>query len=177
MNLYKKILGLAVCAAVLAPVLFSENSPIASHAASDCLAAHIELQSVPSKKPVSTTLRLETAPTPEARERGLMYRETLAPCDGMAFFFPSLSPEKPRFTPQKFWMKNTPLPLDMLFVDALGRITFIATAKPHSLTPIGPDTPTMSVIEIDAGRAARENIRVGDKVSYELEVPPYTLAH
>jgi uncharacterized protein len=109
------------------------------------------------------TLRLETARDDESREQGLMYRKTLAPADGMAFFFP-----KP--APYKFWMKNTLIPLDMLFVDEACRIVYIHTAKPLSLTPVGPETPVTTVIEIAGGRAKREGIHVGDRVRYETEM-------
>ncbi len=105
-------------------------------------------------------LDLEIAATPEARERGLMQRQRLAPYDGMVFFFPTPAP-------QRFWMKDTPLPLDMLFVDEMGRIVYIHTATPLSLEPIGPSTPVRSVIEIAAGRASTENITVGNTVTYD----------
>ncbi len=114
-------------------------------------------------------LKLETATTPQARAHGLMQRKTLAPHDGMAFFFP-------RPAPQKFWMKNTLIPLDMLFIDAAGRIIYIGHGTPLSLDPVGTDMPIATVIEIDAGRAAREGIAVGDKVAYAVETSTYALA-
>lgn len=115
------------------------------------------------------TLKLEMAITPETRERGLMQRKTLKPADGMVFFFPQSAPHK-------FWMKNTLIPLDMLFVDEAGRIVYIATAKPLSLVPVGPTTAIDTVIEIEAGRAARNGIHIGDKVSYATKKHPRSLA-
>lgn len=114
-------------------------------------------------------MKLEMALDATAREQGLMHRKTLAPADGMAFFFP----QKAAY---KFWMKNTLIPLDMLFVDEAGRIVYITTAKPLSLTPVGPESPVISVIEIMGGRAAREGINVGDKVRYETQTYPGSLA-
>ncbi len=105
-------------------------------------------------------LKLEVAVSAEERAQGLMHRTTIGPCDGMAFFFPTLKP-------QSFWMKNTHLPLDLLFIDASGRIVRIAQGVPMSLEPIRSGIATKSVIEIDAGRAAREGIAVGDTVQYE----------
>ena len=107
-------------------------------------------------------LQLESAITPKSREIGLMYRTTMGRCDGMAFFFP-------RPLIQKFWMKNTYIPLDILFVDDSFSIIYIAHAKPLSLEAVGPETPSATVIEIAAGRAEKEGIRVGDKVQYDVK--------
>lgn len=112
---------------------------------------------------------LEMAITPEIRERGLMHRTTLAPYDGMVFFFP-----KP--APYQFWMKNTLIPLDMLFVDEASTVVYIATAKPLSLEMVGPEVAVDTVIELAAGRAAREGIKLGDKVRYATKTHPRTLA-
>lgn len=114
-------------------------------------------------------LTLEMAFTPEARELGLMHRTSLAPHDGMAFFFPKAAP-------YKFWMKNTLIPLDMLFVDEAGTVVYIATATPLSLEMVGPDNAVDTVIELAGGRAAREGITVGDKVRYATKTHPRTLA-
>lgn len=114
-------------------------------------------------------LKLEIALDAKTRDRGLMHRKTLAPADGMAFFFPKKAP-------YTFWMKNTLIPLDMLFVDEAGRIVYIVTAKPLSLTPVGPETPVISVIEIAGGRAAIEGINVGDRVRYETKTHPGSMA-
>lgn len=114
--------------------------------------------------------RLELATTPKAREHGLMERDSIGACDGMAFFFPVVAV-------QKFWMKNTRIPLDMLFIDANGKIVSIVTAKPHSLTPQGPDIPVSTVIEIDGGRAERDGVSVGDRVTYAHKKPSHSAAH
>ena len=114
-------------------------------------------------------LKLEMALTPETRARGLMQRKTLKPNDGMVFFFPIAAP-------YKFWMKDTLIPLDMLFVDEAGVIVYIATAKPLSLKLVGPTTPIDTVIELEAGRAAHEGIAVGDKVTYAVKKHPRHLA-
>lgn len=108
------------------------------------------------------TLQLELATTVEAREHGLMHRESLKPNDGMLFEFPQAQN-------YAFWMKDTPLPLDMLFVDSKRRIVFIAPdTTPNSLTPIHAGQKVTTVIELAAGRAALDNIRVGDTVMYTL---------
>lgn len=122
------------------------------------------------------TYKLEFVTTPEAREHGLMNRDKIGNCDGMAFIFPSLTKDRPTFTPQQFWMKDTRIPLDILFIDPRGKITAIENGVPQSLTPVGPDIPTATAIEIDAGRAAKDGIRVGDMVHYDLATAPHLLA-
>ena len=106
--------------------------------------------------------RAELATTPAEQSQGLMYREHLKPDAGMLFVF-----QPPRRV--GFWMKNTLIPLDMLFVDAGGRIVAIeAEVAPHSLDSRGPGVPVAAVLEINGGLAERLGIRVGDR----LRVPP-----
>lgn len=109
-----------------------------------------------------TSLSLELAVTPGTREHGLMERKSLAPNDGMLFVFP-------REERVWFWMKNTPLPLDMLFLDARGRIIHIArNTTPFSETPIDSTGPTRSVVELAGGAAEKRGIAVGDTLTYTL---------
>ena len=105
--------------------------------------------------------RLETATTPQMRKVGLMNRDTLKPHDGMLFVFP-------RSGVYRFWMKNTRIPLDMIFIDTANTIADIKTARPHTLTSQVPRRAVIAVIELDAGRAAKEGIAVGDVVRYVL---------
>lgn len=107
---------------------------------------------------------LELAATPETRETGLMKRDTIGPHDGMIFIFPKAEDHT-------FWMKNTRIPLDMLFVRENRTIAHIASnTVPHSLTGRHADEPVCAVIELDGGRASREGIAEGDHVRYDL--PP-----
>lgn len=95
----------------------------------------------------------------EDRQRqGLMYVRDLPAHQGMLFLN-----SEPR--PSSFWMKNTYIPLDMLFLDAHGRIVAIfADRKPLSLTPVGPATPVLGILELRGGEAAARGIRKGDRV-------------
>jgi uncharacterized protein len=104
--------------------------------------------------------RVEVARTPEEQARGLMFREKLAPDEGMIF------PMKPpRFA--SFWMKNTLIPLDMIFIRADGTISSIeAQTVPHSLTPVASLEPVAAVLEIAGGRAAELGIEAEDKVEW-----------
>jgi uncharacterized membrane protein (UPF0127 family) len=102
---------------------------------------------------------VEVAATPGQQERGLMFVRSLAPDRGMIF---------PYDPPQQvsFWMKNTLIPLDMIFIRADGTIARIATAKPLDETPVPGGEPIAAVLEIAAGRAAELGIRAGDKVEW-----------
>jgi uncharacterized membrane protein (UPF0127 family) len=103
---------------------------------------------------------VEVARTGDEQQTGLMNRETLAPDRGMIFPF-----ETARFA--SFWMKNTLIPLDMIFVRADGSIANIeANTVPLSLDPVVSDGPVAAVLEIAGGRSAELGIKPGDKVDW-----------
>ena len=103
---------------------------------------------------------VEVAATADEQSRGLMFRETLAPNAGMVFPF-----RVPR--PASFWMMNTLIPLDMIFIRADGTIARIAAnTVPHSLEPVGVGEPVAAVLEIAGGRAAALGIKEGDVVTW-----------
>ncbi len=109
------------------------------------------------------SFKIEVATTPQQEAFGLMFRKSLADDAGMFFVF-----NPPQTI--SMWMKNTYIPLDMLFVRADGVITKIVTnAQPFDLTPITSNEPVAAVVEISGGEAARGNIQVNDKVSH----PPF----
>lgn len=91
---------------------------------------------------------VEIADDTAERARGLMFRETLAPDAGMLFIY-----EHPQ--PAAFWMKNTLIPLDILFFDAAGRMVALhENAVPHDETPLPGGNAVAMVLEIPGGRAA-----------------------
>jgi len=103
---------------------------------------------------------VEVARTAEQQEHGLMERRALAPDAGMLFPF-----DPPR--PASFWMRNTLIPLDMLFVRPDGTIARVAAdAVPMSETPIAVEEPMTAVLELRGGRAAELGIHAGDRVSW-----------
>jgi len=105
--------------------------------------------------------RVEVARTPEEQSRGLMYRTALAPDAGMIFPF-----DPPR--PASFWMRNTYIPLDMLFIRADGTIAVIAAnTTPLSLAPVESGEPVAAVLEIAGGQSAALGIHEGDRVSWK----------
>jgi uncharacterized membrane protein (UPF0127 family) len=106
--------------------------------------------------------KVELADTPEAQARGLMFRTELGDFEGM--IFPSAEPG-----PRSFWMKNTPLSLDIIFIGPDGRITNIAAdTVPYSLDSVSSKGDASGVLELRAGRAKALGIVPGDKVSYKL---------
>ena len=103
---------------------------------------------------------VEIADTPDKRSQGLMFRKSMAEDAGMLFTF-----ERDQIA--SFWMKNTEIPLDMLFISRDGRIADLhRNAQPHSLRSIRSKMPVFAVLEINAGLTARLGIRVGDRVEH-----------
>jgi uncharacterized membrane protein (UPF0127 family) len=103
---------------------------------------------------------VEVARTPEQQAQGLMFRQSLAPNSGMIFLN-----EAPR--PASFWMKNTLIPLDIIFIRPDGTIARIAeNTVPLSLDPVPSLEPVSAVLEIAGGRASQLRIKPGDKVRW-----------
>lgn len=104
--------------------------------------------------------KVEIAATPAQQAQGLMQRAALPADAGMLFTYAAAQPTA-------FWMKNTLIPLDMLFIAADGRISHIhPNATPHSEASIPSRGPVKGVLEINGGLAARLGIRVGDVVRH-----------
>lgn len=104
---------------------------------------------------------VELAVTPEQRAQGLMFRERMPAEAGMLFLYPA---------PQmiSMWMKNTLIPLDMLFIAEDGRIVHIAErAIPGSTATISSEEPARGVLELNGGTAARLKIAPGDRVLHQ----------
>jgi uncharacterized membrane protein (UPF0127 family) len=111
------------------------------------------------------SFNVELAETPAQMEQGLMFRRELAPDAGMLFDF-----KQP--TMATMWMRNTLIPLDMLFVDAQGRIVNIhERAVPQSDAIIAAAAPVRVVIELNGGTAARLGIAPGDRVLFPIFGP------
>lgn len=103
-------------------------------------------------------LNVELALNPNQRAQGLMNRKEMASNAGMLFDFEHNEPVT-------MWMKNTLISLDMLFLDDLGTIVFIArNTQPGSLRHISPGRPVRGVLELNAGTAARLGIKRGNRV-------------
>ncbi len=108
----------------------------------------------------SSRVELEVARTLDEHNRGLMFRERLAPDAGMLFVFESEDAHS-------FWMKNTFIALDLLFIDARGEIGgIIERAEPQSLTPRSAGQ-SRYVIEVNGGWCESHGVRAGDRVRFE----------
>lgn len=104
---------------------------------------------------------VEIAATDEQQARGLMFRNELAPDRGMIFPM-----DPPRLA--SFWMKNTLIPLDIIFIAPDGRIANIAAnTVPYSLDPVPSKGAVKAVLELAGGRAAELGIRPGDRVTWK----------
>jgi uncharacterized membrane protein (UPF0127 family) len=139
-------------AGFVATVLFVSAG--AAHA--DCDPAHIELRTAQGQ-PVYT---VEIADTPRTQARGLMFRRTLDADAGMLFIYQ---------TPRRavFWMKNTLIPLDMVFINAQGRVEYVArNARPLDESRIDGGDGIKMILEINGGLAEPAGITAGSIVRH-----------
>ncbi|MCL2469768.1 MAG: DUF192 domain-containing protein [Alphaproteobacteria bacterium] len=105
-----------------------------------------------------SVFEVEEALTPEEQAHGMMFRRDVPQGTGMVFRF-----EAPRVA--SFWMKNTPVPLDIIFFDEQGLIVkIIANATPESEEPLVSDVPVIGALEIGGGEAERLGIVLGDSI-------------
>ncbi|MDR2875071.1 MAG: DUF192 domain-containing protein [Methylobacillus sp.] len=145
------ILGLILCAPAAAETI--------THPQSGLPVANLLIT-----KPGANTgsgFRVEVAATPAQQERGLMFRTRMGANEGMIFPM-----EPPR--PAAFWMKDTLIPLDIIFIGTDGRIlNIVADAKPRDETPLYSAGDVSAVLEINGGGAARRGIKVGDEVRWD----------
>jgi uncharacterized protein len=118
--------------------------------------------------PSGAVYRIELALTPEDQAQGLMYRESLPAQTGMLFVFDAPGEHH-------FWMKNTMIPLDMIWLDDAGKVLFVSADTPpckaDPCATYGPSAPARQVLEIAGGMAAREKLTVGSTLKI-LDVPP-----
>ena len=116
---------------------------------------------VSTKGGKEVAIRVETADTPAKRELGLQYRRELGEGQGMLFLFPAESV-------QTFWMKNTPISLDMIFIGGDRKIVgIVERAVPYSTVTRSVGAPSRFVLEINGGLASTKGIQVGDSVRFE----------
>ena len=109
--------------------------------------------------------QVEVARTQAHMQRGLMFRDEMAADRGMLFIYEPVRPAA-------MWMKNTILPLDMLFIDAAGRIiNIVENTEPYSLRTIPSGGPVRGVLELNAGQAAEHGMAAGDRVAHPIFEP------
>lgn len=111
------------------------------------------------------TVMTEVARTEEERNRGLMFRRELGPMSGMLFVFKQSEP-------LTFWMRNTFIPLDMIFIKSDHRVLgVVANATPMTDDPRRVEGESQYVLEVNAGFAARHGIRPGTLIEF-VNIPP-----
>jgi uncharacterized membrane protein (UPF0127 family) len=115
-------------------------------------------------------LNIEIADTPAKRTKGLMFRDSLEDDSGMLFIFPSSA----KYT---LWMANTYIPLDMVWIDKNKSVVYMEENVPpcteaqnikEKCKRYTPDTPAKYILELNAGKASELNVKIGDKVNFNL---------
>lgn len=154
-------LGLAALLFACSPQPAAEATPAADVA-------------IPARHPVSglavipltvTTSRgthrfkVEVAVTPAEQQKGLMFRTSMARDEGM--IFPNSIAEQ-----RSFWMKNTVIPLDIIYIGPDRRIVNIVRGEPYNETSLPSAGPVINVLELAAGRSAELSIEPGDRVEW-----------
>ena len=129
---------------------------VGTAAASQCTATGVDLRGDWGQ----AHFNVEIADDPEEQARGLMFREKMAASSGMLFIY-----DTPHHA--RFWMRNTLIPLDMIFLDQTGRIARIAeNARPLDETPIDGGEDVLMILEINGGMARRLGISVGSALRH-----------
>ncbi|MEB2329818.1 MAG: DUF192 domain-containing protein [Ignavibacteriaceae bacterium] len=109
------------------------------------------------------SIEIEIADNPSERSQGLMFRKSMQENQGMLFLFPLEEP-------QSFWMKNTHIPLDIIFVNAKKQIVKIhKNTKPFSEKSLPSQKPAKYVVEVNAGYTDKHGISEGDKIDWVLK--------
>lgn len=116
------------------------------------------------------TFTLEVAATREAQQTGLMFRKTMPADHGMIFVFHDESP-------REFWMKDTYLALDIVYLTREGKVVSIHSLEPLNRAPVPSAGPAMYAVELNRGAALGAGLKAGDKVEIparirEIAAPP-----
>lgn len=123
-------------------------------------AKHGELNFINNKSDTISTIEIEIAETPNNIEKGLMYRKSMEYNRGMLFIFEDE-------TRRSFWMKNTHIPLDIIFINAEKEIVHIAeNTIPYSLRSVPSYEYAMFVVEVNAGYCKNKGILTGHKIDF-----------
>ena len=155
------LLAAAACALAACSTQAAQSSPAAAESAS--VHSFSGLRVIPvtlTENGRTHTIRAELAETPQQQAQGLMFRREMGADEGM--LFPSDFPQV-----RSFWMRNTVIPLDLIFVGPDKRIiNIIANAAPYSLDPLESAGPAIAVLELNGGRAAELGLKPGSRVDW-----------
>ena len=160
--LRKILLAVAAIAVILAALGFYLNLPQSSSASSQAMRLPVD----PTPLVATTSLgeqafSIEIADDPSERSAGLMFRETMDDDHGMLFVFQQTRPVS-------FWMKNTPMPLDLVFIGQDGKVIEILPGESFSEASIGPTEPVRFVLELKRGTAEKTGMRGGDMLRHPV---------
>jgi len=145
----------------VAEVALEESRMSAGHSGPPSFQKEGELVFISARGAIRVKIDIEIADTPADREVGLMARTELADTCGMLFLFPL-----EEF--QAFWMKNTAIPLDIIFVSRQKKIVTIhQSTVPYAETSYVSTEPAQYVVEVNAGFARNHGIQVGDRVFWQ----------
>jgi hypothetical protein len=150
---------LKVRALLAAGLLIASSAALSQSAAPEPLSAFPQsILAVKTANGKVVNFKIWLADTRQREEQGMMFVREMDVHTGMLFMFPENKPVS-------MWMKNTYVSLDLLFLDAHGKIDYIeANATPQSLAIIGPKTPEYAVLELKGGACEQLGIKVGDRV-------------
>jgi hypothetical protein len=153
----RRRVGWLLCICIAAPLFASGATEVAGKLPAGFPESKLEIRTAKGKH----WFKIQIADTPARQEQGLMFVRNLPASQGMLF-----PQSQPRMI--AMWMKNTLIPLDMLFIDARGRIVCLRErAVPQSEDLITCDQPAKAVLEIGGGEATRRGISVGDIVVHQ----------
>ena len=160
---------LAAMFSVLSAAACTPNGTSSPTAAPVTSATTTDVSSTPITRPTAILpdgfgVRIEIASDDETRARGLMYRESLPEGKGMLFFFPKVERHS-------FWMKNTLIPLDMIWLDTTGKVVEVVPNVPpcpgDPCPSFGGQSPSSYVLELGAGQASKHKVTVGSSITLQ----------
>lgn len=155
------VLCLAVCLTACSPQPAAEATPTA-----DSTTSNLHRESGLAVVPLSVTtekgrhdFQVEVAASPAEQQKGLMFRTAMGPDEGM--IFPNNPPQA-----RSFWMRNTVIPLDIIYIGPDRRVLNIVHGEPYSTESLPSAGPVINVLELNAGRSAELGIKPGDAVAW-----------
>jgi uncharacterized protein len=159
MRKLRQLMGFLACAILAAGLLVASDAALSQSAPPEPLSAFPQsMLAVKTAGGKVVNFKIWLADTRQREEQGMMFVREMDIHTGMLFMFPENKPVT-------MWMKNTYVSLDLLFLDAHGKIDYIeANATPRSLAIIGPKAPEYAVLELKGGACEQFGIKLGDRV-------------
>jgi hypothetical protein len=159
---FRQKMFFAARASVATALLLGASAALPQGAAPEPLSAFPQsLLAIRTGSGKVVNFKIWEADTPKREQQGMMFIREMDEHTGMLFMFPENKPVT-------MWMKNTYVSLDLVFLNAQGKIDYIAAnATPRSEAIIGPPTPEFAVLELKGGACESFGIKIGDKVLHK----------